>query len=213
MGLCNFLKTRQENEPTPKVPDGALEPDIVVYEDPELLPRQCQCVLEGEGLRWFSSPVYYWVDVESFGKWSASVSNVVINCMKDFEQVSGFRSFKVAKEGDANIRVYMRKLDGMGGTLGLAYQAAGPLLDMGAHQSMRPPFVGDIVLDLSENWTPSKLLGVMKHEVGHAIGLDHIEDDRALMNPYFVGTTKLHAKDIAATVERYGPTLARRSNA
>lgn len=58
------------------------------------------------------------------------------------------------------------------------------------------------------DWTEQMLLGVACHEIGHALGFDHISGD-ALMNAYYdANRLKPLAKDIAVAQEAYGPPKA-----
>lgn len=59
--------------------------------------------------------------------------------------------------------------------------------------------------DLDENWTFEFLIAVACHELGHAIGLDHIPGTGSLMNPtYDPRITKPQARDRAEAIRRYG---------
>lgn len=71
-------------------------------------------------------------------------------------------------------------------------------------------------IDRSENWvvssnpTPNKidLIGVLAHELGHAIGLDHAEGAVDLMNPrYRAGLRKPGPLSIPQAQLRYGPPV------
>lgn len=62
--------------------------------------------------------------------------------------------------------------------------------------------------DDAENWTDQFLLAVVCHEVGHAIGIPHINNGN-LMAPYYnPSVTRPQAGDIAEAVRRYGPPVA-----
>lgn len=58
--------------------------------------------------------------------------------------------------------------------------------------------------DTAERWTRNLLLPTMAHELGHALGLEHIQDPVALMYPSMNGTQKPMAPDIRAIQELYG---------
>lgn len=75
-----------------------------------------------------------------------------------------------------DIRLAMHPIDGSGGVLAAA----------------RVPTIGDIVLDSSENWAQTSndfrfLRNVLAHEVGHALGLNHVgpTDSTKLMEPLY----------------------------
>lgn len=65
---------------------------------------------------------------------------------------------------------------------------------------------GDIHFDLEENWTSksysgTNLLQVATHEIGHALGLEHSTNRKALMAPFYQRykrNLKLHQDDIKA---------------
>ena len=80
---------------------------------------------------------------------------------------------------------------------------------------------GDILLDDEENWSldsynsnnsifskETNLLMVAAHELGHALGLDHLENTTALMAPggtsRLVSDVKLYSKDMEAIQALYG---------
>ena len=81
-----------------------------------------------------------------------------------------------------------------GGTLGFAYY---------------PSYGGDIYLDDAEPWTifdggPTDLYVVIAHEIGHSIGLDHSNDEHALMYAYSGVASNLTADDINGVQRLYG---------
>jgi len=43
------------------------------------------------------------------------------------------------------------------------------------------PSTHTIVLDMSEPWTKAKLLATVIHEIGHALGLEHVNDPQSIM--------------------------------
>lgn len=74
---------------------------------------------------------------------------------------------------------------------------------------------GDVHLDSSTPWTLGSgrwnVLEVLTHELGHALGLVHVESEPAIMNPFFpqarfsgLGTGFLLPRDIAMLQTLYG---------
>lgn len=76
----------------------------------------------------------------------------------------------------ANIWAQARRIDGASGTLAWSYliQCGGSTANTRLEQRY----------DNGERWTRDWFLEVALHELGHALGLDHINNPKALMNPY-----------------------------
>ncbi len=99
----------------------------------------------------------------------------------------------------ADIRVAFGEIDGVfGDTLA---QAFFPF-------DRNNPLSGDILVDSDERQfftDPTQLLGVVTHEIGHSIGLEHITGVRALMNPRINDIFEPVADDIEGAQIIYGP--------
>jgi hypothetical protein len=113
---------------------------------------------------------------------------------------------RVARTNDihaANVRIGFGHIDGPGRTLAwaeLPIGGGGPLevrFDLGEIFSLAPGANGEVAL-----------LNVACHEFGHILGLDHIHDARALMNPiYDDDVSSPLPSDVSEAQRRYGPAL------
>ncbi|MCC7413721.1 MAG: matrixin family metalloprotease [Gammaproteobacteria bacterium] len=140
-----------------------------------------------------------------------------------WSQVSGITFVRVSEQGVVDygarpgpgerigdIRIGAHAFDGAGAVVAF---------------SARPPWfaddtrAGDIQFDLAENWQLHRnpngpglsLFLVAAHEIGHALGLEHVNDHGALMfghySGYAAGVTGPMADDIAGARYLYGPVL------
>ncbi|MFN3261480.1 MAG: matrixin family metalloprotease [Pikeienuella sp.] len=105
----------------------------------------------------------------------------------------------VGQGSGADIRIAFGEIDGVfGDTLA---QAFFPF-------DQNNPLAGDILVDSDERQffsDPTQLLGVVTHEIGHSIGLEHISGVRALMNPRINDIFEPVADDIEGAQIIYGP--------
>ncbi|MEO0682681.1 MAG: matrixin family metalloprotease [Pseudomonadota bacterium] len=121
----------------------------------------------------------------------------------EFRQVRGDR--------EADIQIGYGAFDGRLGTLGRAEVSFDDALITGAV----------IRMDIDEDWTfkrdfvsrsrddPQSFYATIAHEIGHAIGLDHLDPPKALLHPFAGTTIDLTLKDVRAAVALYGPREGR----
>lgn len=111
-------------------------------------------------------------------------------------------AFDAATTSSGDIRIGARSMDGAFNTLAVTYFP--PINSRSA--------AGDMFLDTAENWTVGfdrpgfDVFQVVSHEIGHAIGLEHVTGMQALMNPVYTEDFRgPQADDIAGARFLYGP--------
>ncbi len=132
----------------------------------------------------------------AFDTWEA-VANI------DFEQTNNGAAADIILGYDA--------IDGPSNTVGEAFWR---LISGGIDQPDRI-VEAEIRFDSAENWSASdnpdpietSLYAVAVHEIGHAIGLDHINDPSQIMNPFITDQTGLGDGDVGGIQFVYGLIL------
>lgn len=178
--------------------------------------RGCGCpdiqraTLEGRLCRWPTGRVAYYIARTPGGVDPDAARQCYRNAWNSWRAVSGLDPFEVDTAEAAQVvmdvgRGSRNGFDGPNGTL------AWSELPCGAQQVLQR-------YDLAEDWATAApaagrilLENVACHEIGHAIGLDHIapQRGRALMNPiYSASVPKPLALDAADAVMRYGQPAA-----
>ncbi|WP_298232497.1 matrixin family metalloprotease [uncultured Azohydromonas sp.] len=111
-------------------------------------------------------------------------------------------AFDAASTASGDIRIGAHHVDGVYGTLAFTYFP--PINGRSA--------AGDMFLDTAENWTIGfdgpgfDVFQVVSHEIGHAIGLEHVTGVQALMNSVYSEAFRgPQADDIAGARFLYGP--------
>ncbi|MEM7268800.1 MAG: matrixin family metalloprotease [Pseudomonadota bacterium] len=125
---------------------------------------------------------------QAFNTWSQQ-ANI------DFVQVADNGS-RLGEGVGADIRVAFGQIDGStGGTVGLAYFPTGI------------PIAGDVLFDSDEDFffrDRASFINVAVHEIGHSIGLEHVNVPGAIMRPIASDQTTLGSDDIEGITTIYG---------
>lgn len=111
---------------------------------------------------------------------------------KRFEQIGSVR-FSEVDVASAHIVMTTRRIDGPGGTL--------------AWSNLPPSNPCEQAYDTGEGWNQKvNFLPVMKHEVGHAMGLQHDPQPGALLSAYYDPSIQdFTERDISRYQTLYGP--------
>lgn len=151
---------------------------------------------------------------EAFGLW-ASVAPLRFVEVADIGSeafLSSTADYRALPEGSyGQIRLNHRFINGTDAENGMPTTKAFAFFPT----SLTSPIAGDIHFDNGDPWaivgTPSEpdVLGILTHEIGHSLGIDHSEFDGAVMFPAALrrngpGTGLLTADDIAAVRAIYG---------
>lgn len=80
---------------------------------------------------------------------------------------------RVLNENDANVRIELGKIDGIGNTLGLAH--------LGGPEKLKTLQLR-LTMDANEDWNAARFLSSTAHEIGHILGLQHSPDPDQLMH-------------------------------
>jgi len=134
------------------------------------------------------------------------------NAFNAWSNVADITFMNVADASDDGIHIQTSGIDGSFGVLAHAitsysiipgdsiFNIASALIEFDSGDSWKSGF--------GEPSTSFDIFQVLAHEIGHAIGIDHVElvEATALMNPFYTetGIRGLHADDIAAAQALYG---------
>jgi predicted Zn-dependent protease len=175
-------------------------------------------VLEGE--RWNPTHTTITWSIATFnfsgqpgGNFSSWISNSIVlndiaNAFSQWDAASGLSFVEVADAANVDIRLGYGPIDGVGNTIGITYYTS----------DVNHYFMSGITIrfDSGENYftqgsevyvnnTNNPITAVVLHEVGHALGLDHINSEPAVMNSVASTNITLRPSDIQGIQFLYGP--------
>jgi hypothetical protein len=149
--------------------------------------------------KWPQGRVTYHEDLAFVGLTRDQVSACYDRAAQQWAAVCGLEFVRVASPAGANIVARNGAIDGPYGVLAQSQLPCGVSADSTMEQEY----------DNSEPWSQEgldMLVACMCHEIGHAIGLNHLPGTGALMEPIIVaGRSRPQPADIAEAQARYGP--------
>jgi hypothetical protein len=140
------------------------------------------------GIRWRTFPITYAIDPQGSGQNAESTKSSVISSFSEFDKVIAGTVFTQTNDvNTAGISVIWAPIDGPGGILGQTQFFYFP--------STLAIVEADITMDAGDSWFISPvhncggvgndfdIQDIMTHELGHGMGLGHVQDD-ALLTMY-----------------------------
>lgn len=136
---------------------------------------------------------------------SATEQTLVRQAFQTWTTVAGLQFHEVGDSAGADIRLGWDAIDGAGRVLGQATSwTSGGRMDKAAVQFD----TGDLATLWTGSGTPPSgqwsFLSTALHEIGHALGLLHVEDTQAVMYAFANGNTTPNATDIQNLQALYG---------
>ena len=156
---------------------------------------------QGLVAKWPRSKITYFEDLQFNGLTRDQVAASYDRAASLWSVVSGVELHRVDREEDADIVAHSGPIDGPMQILALSDLPYGATDASVMHQTF----------DGTEPWSTEgldMLVSCMCHEIGHALGLEHIPNLGALMDPYIVpGRDRPQPPDAAAMKSLYGPPV------
>ncbi len=160
-----------------------------------------------------SSPVTYSLTPQFGGTQITSAVHIaaIDQAFADWAAVADIQFTKLTTGNDANIDLYFEpsaNSDGVNGTLAVAYRT---FTNTGGPGTIEALTAAEIEFDVADMATANSefFYLVALHEIGHTLGLDHIDDPTQVMYDFYnQSLTGLGAGDIAGLQAIYGATAA-----
>jgi predicted Zn-dependent protease len=156
-------------------------------------------IAAGSIAKWPMDRVTYYESIEIPGLTRDQVAAAYDRAAQQWSEVAGVEFARVEDPAKANIVATSGPIDGAYGVLAYSELPYGAQATSVMHQ----------MFDDSEPWSTEgfdMFVACMCHEIGHALGLEHIPNAGALMDPYIVpGRVAPQPPDIAAMRALYGP--------
>lgn len=163
----------------------ALANDLVKhFNEPVFECVGCGGLTEAKGLRWKKlgegKPVTVSIDHSGKPETLAWLTDEIImqEWFKPWADENPIVKFKLLKTGKGDCHIKWERIDGPSGTLAFVWQPAGDATYMEEAGDLS----GDMIADNSEyDYRPVLVHEAGKHEVGHVLGIGHLDDRRDVM--------------------------------